>query len=181
MDCPFEKIHLSLLEKDDRFFMSLAYNQAVEAWKKDEVPVGAVAVLEGEVVGCAHNAVIQTGDPTAHAEILAITQAAARLGDYRLNAVTIFVTKEPCPMCSGALVIARIGKVFYGLPDEKMGCVGGAVDLGALPRSNHHFESTGGVLEELNHALLKAFFEDKRRINAAKKSGDDNSFQGETT
>lgn len=74
-------------------------------------------------------------------------------------------------MCSGALVIARIGKVFFGLPDEKMGCLGGAVDLGALPRSNHHFESIGGILEELNHALLKAFFEEKRRINAAKKSG----------
>ena len=70
-------------------------------------------------------------------------------------------------MCSGALVIARIGKVFYGLPDEKMGCVGGAIDLGALPRSNHHFESTGGILQEPNHALLKAFFEEKRQPRAA--------------
>jgi len=73
-------------------------------------------------------------------------------------------------MCSGALVISRIGKVYYGLPDEKMGCVGGAVDLGALPRSNHHFESTGGVLQELNYALLKAFFEEKRQLNAEKKA-----------
>lgn len=73
-------------------------------------------------------------------------------------------------MCSGALVIARIGKVFFGLPDEKMGCLGGATDLGALPRSNHHFESTGGVLEDLNHEILRAFFEKKRALNAAKKS-----------
>lgn len=150
--------------------MTHAYNEAIEAWKKDEVPIGAVIEHEGRIIAAAHNQSRSTNDPTAHAEILAISQAANSLGDWRLNECKLYVTKEPCPMCSGALVIARIGKVYYGLPDEKMGCLGGAVDLGALPRSNHHFESVGGVLETLNHTILKAFFEKKRLINAEKKS-----------
>lgn len=169
-ECPFEKLYPSELERNAEYYMTHAYNQAIEAWKKDEVPIGAVIEHKGQIIASAHNMSRNTNDPTAHAEILAISQAANSLGDWRLNECTLYVTKEPCPMCSGALVIARIGKVFYGLPDEKMGCLGGAVDLGALPRSNHHFESTGGILEALNHALLKAFFEEKRRINAAKKA-----------
>ena len=169
-DCPFEKIFPSELNRDEAYFMTHAYNEAIEAWKKDEVPIGAVIEHEGRIIASAHNQSRSTKDPTAHAEILAISQAAHALGDWRLNECTLYVTKEPCPMCSGALVIARIGKVYYGLPDEKMGCVGGAVDLGALPRSNHHFESVGGVLEALNHNILKAFFEKKRLINAAKKA-----------
>ncbi|MEO0510624.1 MAG: nucleoside deaminase [Verrucomicrobiota bacterium] len=173
-DCPFEKIYPSELKRDAEYFMSLAYNEAIEAWRKDEVPIGAVIEHKGRVIASAHNQSRLTNDPTAHAEILAISQAANSLGDWRLNECTMYVTKEPCPMCSGALVISRIGKVFYGLPDEKMGCVGGAVDLGALPRSNHHFESVGGVLQEINHALLKAFFEEKRKINAKGKLGAQN-------
>ncbi len=150
--------------------MTHAYNEAIEAWKKDEVPIGAVIEHQGRIIAAAHNQSRSTNDPTAHAEILAISQAAHALGDWRLNECTLYVTKEPCPMCSGALVIARIGKVFFGLPDEKMGCLGGATDLGALPRSNHHFESTGGILEDLNHEILRAFFEKKRALNAAKKT-----------
>jgi tRNA(adenine34) deaminase len=168
-DCPFEKIYPSELERNHEYYMAHAFNEAIHAWEKDEVPIGAVIEHEGQIIASAHNLSRTTNDPTAHAEILAISQAANSLGDWRLNKCTLYVTKEPCPMCSGALVIARIGKVFYGLPDEKMGGVGGAVDLGALPRSNHHFDSTGGILKERNHALLKAFFEDKRRINGAKK------------
>ena len=166
-ECPFEKCFPSQLVRDDAFFMSLAYNQAIEAWQQDEVPIGAVIEHQGRVIASAHNQSRATNDPTAHAEVLAISQAANTLGDWRLNACTLYVTKEPCPMCSGALVIARIGKVFYGLPDEKMGCLGGAVDLGALPCSNHHFESTGGILQQLNHNLLKAFFAEKRQQRAA--------------
>ena len=157
-ECPFEKVYPSELKRDADYFMAHAYNQAIEAWKRDEVPIGAVIEHKGQIIASAHNQSRSTNDPTAHAEILAISQAANSLGDWRLNECTLYVTKEPCPMCSGALVISRIGKVFYGLPDEKMGCVGGAVDLGALPRSNHHFESVGGVMQEINHALLKAFF-----------------------
>lgn len=163
MDCPFDKIHLSLLEKDDRFFMSLAYNQAVEAWKRDEVPVGAVAVLEGEVIGNAHNSVIQTGDPTAHAEILALSQAAAHLSDYRLNAVTLFVTKEPCPMCAGAVIMGRVGRVVFGMADPKMGFLGTAADVRATATLNHKPLVLGGVLQNECHEIMRAFFERKRR------------------
>ncbi len=169
-DCPFEKIHPSELERDADYYMAHAYNQAIEAWKKDEVPIGAVIEHGGQIIASAHNQSRSTNDPTAHAEILAISQAAHALGDWRLNECRLYVTKEPCPMCSGALVIARIGKVYYGLPDEKMGCLGGTVDLGALPRSNHRFASEGGIMREANHALLKAFFEKKREAGAAHKA-----------
>lgn len=168
--CPFEKVYPSELNRDADYFMTHAYNEAIEAYRKDEVPIGAVIEHGGRIIAAAHNQSRSTNDPTAHAEILAISQAAHTLGDWRLNECTLYVTKEPCPMCSGALVIARIGKVYYGLPDEKMGGVGGAVDLGALPRSNHHFESIGGVLEDLNHAILKTFFETKRASNAVQKA-----------
>ncbi|HBR95307.1 MAG TPA: tRNA-specific adenosine deaminase, partial [Opitutae bacterium] len=145
-------------------YMRMALDEASTAASKNEVPVGAVLVhtTSGKILASHHNTVLAQDDPTAHAEILAISQAANSLGDWRLNECTLYVTKEPCPMCSGALVIARIGKVYYGLPDPKMGCVGGATDLGALPQSNHKFESIGGVLEELNHQILKAFFDKKR-------------------
>lgn len=142
--------------------MTHAYNESLEAWKLDEVPVGAVIERGGAIIASAHNRSRITNDPTAHAEILAISQAAHHLGDWRLHECALYVTKEPCPMCSGALVISRIGKVYYGLPDPKMGCLGGALDLGALPQSNHRFESVGGILEELNHEVLKSFFARKR-------------------
>ncbi|MEN8744098.1 MAG: nucleoside deaminase, partial [Lentimonas sp.] len=147
------------------YYMTHAYNEAIEAWKIDEVPIGAVIEYKGRIIASAHNQARSTNDPTAHAEILAISQAATFIGDWRLNECTLYVTKEPCPMCSGAMVIARMGKVIYGLPDPKMGCVGGALDLGALPKSNHKFESVGGVLEDMNHQILKAFFDKKRLAN----------------
>jgi tRNA(adenine34) deaminase len=162
MSSLFDKQYPSALNRDAAYYMTHAYNEAIEAWEKDEVPIGAVIEHKGRIIAAAHNQSRSTGDPTAHAEILAISQAANALGDWRLNECTLYVTKEPCPMCSGALVIARIGKVYYGLPDPKMGCVGGATDLGALPESNHKFESVGGILEELNHEILKTFFEKKR-------------------
>ena len=117
---------------------------------------------QDQIIASAYNQTRSTNDPTAHAEILAISQASNRLGDWRLNECILYVTKEPCPMCSGALVIARIHSVYYGLPDSKMGCLGGATNLAQLPESNHKFLSYGGVLESENHALLNAFFEKKR-------------------
>ena len=162
-ECPFEKIYPSALERNPEYFMAYAYNQAIEAWKEDEVPIGAVIEHRGQIIASAHNQSRTVNDPTAHAEIIAISQAATYLGDWRLNECTLYVTKEPCPMCSGALVIARIGKVYYGLPDPQMGCVGGALDLGALPNSNHRFASTGGILESACHTILKEFFELKRK------------------
>jgi len=162
-ECPFEKRFPSQLVRDDVFFMSLAYNQAIEAWRQDEVPIGCVIEHGGEVIASAHNTVEASHDPTAHAEVLAITQAAARLGDWRLEGCTLYVTKEPCPMCSGATLMSRLKRVCYAVPDPKMGCLGGATDLNALPRVNHHLELTaGGVLEDECRAMLQAFFKLKR-------------------
>lgn len=162
--CPFEKRFPSQLVRDDVFFMSLAYNQAIDAWRQDEVPIGAVIARDGEVIAAAHNTVEASRDPTAHAEMLAITQAAAKLGNWRLEGCTLYVTKEPCPMCSGASLMARFQRVCYAVPDPKMGCLGGATDLNGLPRVNHHVELTaGGVLEPECRDLLRSFFQIKRR------------------
>ena len=106
--CPFEKRFPSQLVRDDVFFMSLAYNQAIDAWRRDEVPIGCVIERDGEVLAMAHNTVEGAHDPTAHAEMLAITQAAAAIGDWRLENCTLYVTKEPCPMCSGATLMSRL-------------------------------------------------------------------------
>ncbi|MDB6126564.1 MAG: tRNA-specific adenosine deaminase [Verrucomicrobia bacterium] len=161
--CPFEKRFPSQLLRDDAFFMSLAFNQAIDAWREDEVPIGAVIEIGGEVIGIAHNTVEGAHDPTAHAEILAITQAAHKLGNWRLEGATLFVTKEPCPMCSGATLMSRLKRVCYAVPDPKMGCLGGATNLNELPRVNHHLELTaGGVLETESRDLLQAFFKLKR-------------------
>jgi tRNA(adenine34) deaminase len=162
--CPFEKQFPSQLVRDDAFFMSLAFNQAIDAWRRNEVPIGAVIEIDGEVIGSAHNTVESARDPTAHAEMLAITQAAAALGDWRLQGATVYVTKEPCPMCSGAMLMSRVKRVCYAVSDPKMGCLGGATNLNELARINHHVELTaGGVLEDECRQLLQEFFRLKRQ------------------
>ncbi|MBP7482844.1 MAG: tRNA adenosine(34) deaminase TadA [Lacunisphaera sp.] len=162
--CPYEKIFPSQLQRDDDFYMWLAYNQAIDAWKQDEVPIGAVIVLGGEVIAAAHNQRDSSKDPTAHAEILAMTQAAKAVDNWRLTDATLYVTKEPCPMCSGATLMARIKRVVFAVPDAKMGCLGGATDLNSLPQSNHRLELTRGVLEKPCLELLRAYFQLKRRV-----------------
>ena len=162
--CPFEKRFPSQLVRDDAFFMNLAYNPAIDAWRVDEVPIGAVIELGGEVVASAHNTVEGAKDPTAHAEMLALTQAAAKLGDWRLTGATVYVTKEPCPMCSGAMLMSRVKRVCFAVPDPKMGCLGGATNLNDLAQVNHHVElAVGGVLEAECRELLQEFFRMKRR------------------
>ena len=163
LPCPFEKVFPSQLQRDDDFYMWLAYNQAIDAWKQDEAPIGAVIELGGEVIAAAHNQRDSTKDPTAHAEILALGQAAKAIGDWRLNEATLYVTKEPCPMCSGATLMSRVKRVVYAVPDPKMGCLGGATDLNALPQSNHHLLLTRGVLEKPCLELLRAYFKLKRK------------------
>jgi tRNA(adenine34) deaminase len=160
--CPFAKVFPSQLLRDDAFFMWLAYNEAVDAWREDEVPVGAVIERAGEVVAAAHNRRDGARDPTAHAEMLALTQAAQAGGDWRLNGATLYVTKEPCPMCAGAALMARLKRVVFAVGDPKMGCLGGATDLNALPQANHHLEITRGVLESECRDLLQAYFKLKR-------------------
>jgi tRNA(adenine34) deaminase len=161
-NCPFPKIHSSFLNQDDAFFMTLAYNQAIEAWREDEVPVGAVIVRAGEVIASAHNGVETQCDPTAHAEMLAITQAASHAGGWRLNGCTLYVTKEPCPMCSGAAIMSRLERVVYAWGDPKMGCLGGATSVHELPRLNHRLSVEHGILEPECKALLQAYFAEKR-------------------
>lgn len=163
LPCPFPKVHPSQLLRDDAFFMALAYNQAIDAWRADEVPIGAVIELGGEVIAAAHNQRDSTRDPTAHAEIIALGQAARAIGDWRLNEATLYVTKEPCPMCSGATLMARVKRVVFAVSDPKMGCLGGAADLNALPQVNHHLTITRGVLEQPCLELLQAYFQLKRR------------------
>ena len=161
-DCPFPKIFPSGLQTDDTYFMKLAYNQAIDAWQADETPVGAVIERDGKVIASAHNQVETLKDPTAHAEVLAITQASRALGDWRLKGATLYVTKEPCPMCTGAVLLARFARVVYAFSDPKMGCLGGATDLNALSQINHHCLLTRGVLEAECRALIRAFFVEKR-------------------
>lgn len=164
MPCPFQKMHPSELQRDDEYYMKLAYNQAINAWHANEVPIGAVIEYEGEVIASAHNGVETTGDATAHAEMITITKAAARLGDWRLNGATLYVTKEPCPMCSGAAALSRLTRVVFGAYDSEMGCLGGAVELNALLRLNHQFTITAGVIEPICRELLQTFFAEKRKM-----------------
>ncbi len=141
--------------------MSLALDEARKALSEREVPVGCVIVLDDQVVASAHNRTESLSDPTAHAEILALREAAARLGDWRLGGVSVYVTVEPCVMCAGALVLARVKEVFYALEDEKFG----AMSLYALasdPRLNHRFSLIKGPLGDEVRALLAEFFRGKR-------------------
>jgi len=147
----------------DHFFMGEALRQAARAYHHDEVPIGAVIVHKGRIVARAHNQVECLGDATAHAEILAITQAETAIGDWRLNECTLYVTKEPCPMCAGAAVHARLGRVVFGAPDPKAGCAGGALNLLQFPAFNHRCDITGGIRETECRQLLRSFFAEQRR------------------
>jgi tRNA(adenine34) deaminase len=145
-------------------FMREALALAAQAAAVGEVPVGAVVVKDGEIVGRGYNRPISSADPTAHAEIVALREAAARLGNYRLTGCELFVTLEPCAMCVGAMVHARIARVVYGTRDPKTGACGSIVDLPGLATFNHHGTFEGGVLAEECGAMLKRFFAERRKI-----------------
>jgi tRNA(adenine34) deaminase len=149
------------LRSDERF-MGEALRQALRAYDAEEVPVGAVIVRNGRIIARAFNQVEMLHDATAHAEMLAITQAEASVGDWRLNECVLYVTKEPCPMCAGAMVHARLGKVVFGVGDPKAGAAGGAMNLLQFPTLNHRCEITSGVREEECRRLLKTFFAEQR-------------------
>jgi len=146
----------------DKYFMNEAIKEALKAYEKGEIPVGAVVVINGQIVSRAHNIKETTNDPTSHAEILAIREAGRALGAWRLTEATIYVTKEPCIMCSGAIVNARIKRLVYGCDDKKGG---GALSLYKIvqdSRLNHQVEVKRGVLEEECSLLLKKFFKELR-------------------
>src|SRR5216110_774876 len=151
---------IELLTDDD--FMREALRQAKKAYNADEVPVGAVVVREGKIIGRAYNQVELLKDATAHAEMLAITQAEAAVGDWRLTDCDLYVTKEPCAMCAGALVHVRMRRVIFGCADPRSGAAGGTINLLQLPGLNHRCEITSGVLSEECAALLQTFFQPRR-------------------
>ena len=146
----------------DAAFMRLAVEEARRALAHDDVPVGAVVVAGGEVVASGRNERERLGDPTAHAEILALRAAAAALGAWRLLGTTLYVTLEPCAMCAGAIVLARVPRVVFGTADPKAGAAGSVLDVLAEPRLNHRPEVAGGVLAGECAALLRDFFAMKR-------------------
>lgn len=131
-----------------------------------EVPVGAIVVQDGVIIGRGHNQPVSAADPTAHAEIIALRNAARHLGNYRLPGCVLYVTLEPCAMCAGAMLHARLERVVYGAPDPKTGACGSVVDLFGERRLNHHCEVSGGVEREESAALLQTFFAGKRRSSA---------------
>lgn len=147
----------------DSDFMQVALDLAQQAATAGEVPVGAIVVKDGEIIGRGSNAPITTHDPTAHAEIRAMRDAAQRIGNYRLVGCTLYVTLEPCAMCSGAIQHARIARLVYGASDPKTGACGSVVNLMAEPKLNHHTEVTGGVLAQECGAALSAFFAARRK------------------
>ena len=147
---------------DQSVLMAAALEEARRAGEAGEVPIGAVVALGGGIVGRGANAPIRSYDPTAHAEIVAIRDAARRLGTYRLTGATLCVTIEPCLMCVGALVHARIASLVYGAPEPRSGAVVSTVRGGDLPGHNHRFETVGGVREEECRALMQAFFQSRR-------------------
>lgn len=146
----------------DARWMLEALAEARDALAGGEVPVGAVVVRDGEVIGRGHNAVIGSRDPTAHAEVLALREAARKAGNYRLPGATLYATVEPCPMCCGAAIHGRVARVVFGVPDPKGGAAVSLYRLLEDPRLNHRAEVVGGVLAEECGALLRSFFESRR-------------------
>ena len=144
------------------FWMEKALELARQAGEKGEVPVGAILVKGNECVAAAHNLREHSGNPIAHAEMLAIQEASQKLGNWRLTGTTLYVTLEPCPMCAGAIVLARIPKVVYAADDPKAGAAGTLYNILQDERLNHHVELVSGVCAEESSALLKSFFKDRR-------------------
>lgn len=147
----------------DQSFMSEALRLAKKAFEKEEVPVGAIVVQNGKIIARAFNQVELLKDATAHAEMLAITQAEAAVGDWRLSDCDLYVTKEPCPMCAGAIVHVRIQRVIFGCADPRGGAAGSALNLLQMPGLNHRCEIREGVLAEESASLLQSFFQARRR------------------
>ena len=156
-----------IIKYDDEYYMRIALRQAERAAEDGEVPIGAVAVKDGNIIGRTYNQVELLKDATAHAEILVITQAEAAIQNWRLDGVTIYVTKEPCAMCAGAMVNARVDRVVFGLPDPRSGAAGSALDVTGFPGMLHNVETTSGVLEDECRAVIQKFF---KQVRESKKS-----------
>ncbi len=150
-------------EKSTTKKMQFAIQEALKAKEADEVPIGAVVFKDETIIGRGYNQTEQLLDPTAHAEIIAITSAANTLGDWRLQGCKLYVTKEPCPMCAGAIINSRINQLVFGAYDEKAGCCGSLYQICMDPRFNHQTAVKGGILELDCESLLKEYFSEKRK------------------
>jgi tRNA(adenine34) deaminase len=148
--------------QSDHYFMGEALRQAAKAYAAEEVPVGAVVVRAGRIIARSYNQVELLKDATAHAEMLALTQAEEAVGDWRLTDCTLYVSKEPCPMCAGAIVHVRLARVVFGASDPKSGAAGSALNLLQFPTLNHRCEITSGVREPECRGLLQQFFTEQR-------------------
>src|SRR5947207_1048289 len=148
--------------QSDHYFMGEALRQATRAYEAGEVPIGAVVVKDGRIIARASNQVELLKDATAHAEMLALTQAEEAMGDWRLTDCTLYATKEPCPMCAGAVVHVRLSRVVFGATDPKAGAAGSALNLLQFPTFNHRCDITGGVREPQCRRLLQTFFAEQR-------------------
>lgn len=155
--------------QSDAYFLGEALRQARRAYAAEEVPVGAVVVRAGRVIARAFNQVELLKDATAHAEMLALTQAQSAVGDWRLTDCTLYVTKEPCPMCAGAIVHTRLARVVYGAPDAKAGAAGSAMNLLQFPTLNHRCDITAGVREAECREMLRQFFVEQRQRAEAER------------
>lgn len=167
--------HPIIDRQSDHYFMGEALRQALKAHAAEEVPVGAVVVRAGQIIARASNQVELLKDATAHAEMLAITQAEEAVGDWRLSDCTLYVTKEPCPMCAGAIVHVRFQRVVFGAGDPKGGAAGGAMNLLQFPTLNHRCEITSGVREaECRQLLLDFFAQQRARKEQARQQSERN-------
>jgi tRNA(adenine34) deaminase len=146
----------------DDYFMRLALREAEQALEHDDVPIGAVVVRDGEIIGAGHNEREVRRDPTAHAEVLALREAARAVGSWRVLEAVLYVTLEPCAMCAGAIVLARVARVVYGAADPKAGAAGSVLDVLGEPRLNHRPEVAGGLLAGECGGILSAFFAARR-------------------
>jgi len=146
----------------DEYFMRLALREAERSLEHDDVPIGCVVVQAGELLAGAPNERELRGDPTAHAEVLALREASQALGGWRLSDTVLYVTLEPCAMCAGAIVLARVPRVVWGAPDPKAGAAGSVLDILTEPRLNHRPETAGGLLAEESASLLREFFASRR-------------------
>ena len=146
----------------DEYFMRLALREAERSLGHDDVPIGCVLTHDGEVIAAAANERELRGDPTAHAEVVAIREAAEKLGGWRLHDTVLYVTLEPCAMCAGAIVLARVPRVIYGAPDPKAGAAGSVLDVLGEPRLNHRPQVAAGLLAEESADLLRSFFAPRR-------------------
>jgi tRNA(adenine34) deaminase len=158
----FSKSKMSVLKSNHEKWMKYAFKEAEKAFQQNEIPIGSVVVCNDQVIGKGYNQCELLNDPTAHAEIIAISSASNNLRDWRLDDCTLYVTKEPCPMCAGALINSRMKMVVFGMYDEKEGCCGSRYQLCRDPRFKHQLSVKGGIMEDACKLIVQEFFKSKR-------------------